>query len=88
MAVACALSLIIIITAQVNLDRTFHNTLDVTDPLASYELLKDDLIKGESQFGIMSGVYYLAIAFALILMFKELFRLINSGHRLSESLQH
>jgi ABC-type arginine/histidine transport system permease subunit len=28
------------------------------------------------------------IAIALLLMFKELFRLINSGHRLSESLQH
>lgn len=88
MAAACALSLIIIITAQVNLNSTFRQVINVTNPLASFALLKDDLIRGESQFGVMAGVYFIMIAIALLLMFKELFRLINSGHRLSESLQH
>lgn len=36
----------------------------------------------------MSGTYFLLICLAMLIMFYELFRLINGGHQLSESLQH
>jgi len=82
MTIACASSLSIIIVADLNLDRAFQ--LNQTS-LAQFE---SEVVHGESTFGIMSGTYFLLIAFALLLMFNELFRLINSGHKLSESLQH
>lgn len=62
------------------LNRTFSAT--------SREEFKKELIAGETSFGILSGSYFLLIAFALLYMFRELFRLINSGHKLSENLQH
>ena len=62
------------------------NALNLTDLFTSYFIFYDKYVRGLQTFGILAGSYFLMIFIAMLLMFKELFRLINNPGELNEKL--
>ena len=82
---AMLISLIIIILPSIKLNAALK-LIDKDDPINSLEKFKIEYVDGLKTFGIISGTYFLIIGIAILVMFWHLFRLIDTEHRLSESL--
>ena len=86
MTIAIISSLPIIIVPSVisikAIDALESNT-DFQTALNEFYPLYIDTLKS---YGIISGGYYIILSLCLLMMFKELFALINNGHKLSEPL--
>lgn len=80
MFVAMFLSIPIIITGEVQVDKAFEPTNSVQD-------VHDQYYKGLKTFGILSGTYFMLLSIAMLFMFYDIFKLIDGGHKLSDSLQ-
>lgn len=68
MTIAMVLSLVIIVTGEVNMTQAFTNILQ-----KSIDELVVELRHGFALFGYLSGTYFLLICFALLYKFHELF---------------
>lgn len=66
------------------------SALDEVDPnavMGTLHLYVEEYRRSMVTYGIMSGVYFIVLSVALLLMFWNIFRLINNSNKLSESLQ-
>ena len=84
---AMLISLVIIILPSMRLNDAF-SLINEDDLFNSLDQFMLEYVQGLKLFGTISGTYFLLIGMAILVMFWELFRLIDTEHRLSESLQH
>lgn len=84
---AMLISLVIIIVPSMQLNDAF-SLINEDDLFTSLDQFRLKYVQGLQLFGTISGTYFLLIGMAILVMFWELFRLIDTEHRLSESLQH
>jgi hypothetical protein len=64
---------------------------DSTDPqfvLNSLMAWNNSYVNGLRVFGSLSGTYFMILALCMLFVFRKMFALIDSGHKLSETLQH
>lgn len=85
MTVSMVASVSIIIISTKNLNLAFRS-IDLNNFEASLHDFYPLYVQGLSDFGYVSGAYFFIIALAMFIMFRELFRQINGGHKLSKSL--
>lgn len=88
MAVAMFVPSVAIISVGEYQIRDGFKTLNVASISTTFGPFYEKYKTGLTTFGIMSGSYFLMIFIAMLLMFRELFRLINNPGELNEKLQH
>ena len=85
MTCSMLISLVIIIVPSMRLKDAF-SLINEDDIFTSLDQFRVEYVEGLKLFGVISGTYFLLIGMAILVMFWELFRLIDTEHRLSESL--
>ena len=85
MIIGMLFSVFIIVAGQHNIKVAFDQLTTQNPDLTQF---KTDVLRGFKLFGALAGTYFLLIGLGLIFMFYGLFKQIDSGHKLSETLQH